>query len=74
MQGKGDWESGIRIEDRGIRGRGSHVGRRTKLWEIRAEKQKKNQEIRNRMKTRNGDYHGLRAKRKRDSKTRVEGK
>ena len=50
------------------------MGRRTKLWEIRGEKQKKNQEIRNRMKTRNGDYHGLRAKRKRESETRVEGK
>ena len=32
------------------------MGRRTKLWEIRGEKQKNNQEIRNRMKTRNGDY------------------
>ena len=32
------------------------MGRRTKLWEIRGEKQKRNQEIRNRMKTRNGDY------------------
>ena len=51
-----DWESGIRIGDRGISGRGSHVGRRTKLWEIRGEKQKRNQEIRNRTKTRNGDY------------------
>ena len=35
---------------------------------------KSNQEIRNRMKTKNGDYHGLRARRKRDSETRVEGK
>ena len=28
--------------------------RRTKLWEIRGKKQKRNQEIRNRMKTKNG--------------------
>ena len=32
------------------------MGRRIKLWEIRGEKQKKNQKIRNRTKTRNGDY------------------
>ena len=37
---KRDWESGIRIGDRGISGRGSHVGRWTKLWEIKGEKQK----------------------------------
>ena len=32
------------------------MGRGTKLWEIRGEEQKRNQEIRNRMKTKNGNY------------------
>ena len=58
-----DWELGIQIGDRGLSGRGSHVKRRTKLWEIRGEKQKRNQEIRNRTKTKKWRLR-LRAKKK----------